>query len=104
MSTENQRPMSHALLVISVYYRFRFVLRLLKLYPTDLRVVMASGKWERVGKGGKPANKCTGQHKNTKDSDKPLSVSMVAPFLRHRYGGHYMEYFIRSINILTCQA
>ena len=41
---------------------------------------MASGKWERVGKGGKPANKCTGQqksHKNTKDSDKPLDGSQL---------------------------
>ena len=41
---------------------------------------MASGKWERVGKGGKPANKYTGQqksHKNTKDNDKPLDGSQL---------------------------
>ena len=25
-----------------------------------LLVIMASGKWEHVGKGGKPTNKCTG--------------------------------------------
>ena len=42
--------------------------------------IMASGKWERVGKGGKSSNKCTGQqksHKNTKDSDKPLDGSQL---------------------------
>ena len=49
---------------------------------------MASGKWERVGKGGKPANKPTGQqksHKNTKDSDKPLDgsqlIGMIIPIV-----------------------
>ena len=42
---------------------------------------MASGKWERVGKGGKPSNKYTGQqnksHVNTKDSDKPLDETQL---------------------------
>ena len=41
---------------------------------------MASGKWERVGKGGKPANKATGQQKsikNTKDNDKALDGSQL---------------------------
>ena len=41
---------------------------------------MASGKWERVGKGGKPANKATGQQKsvkNIKDNDKPLDGSQL---------------------------
>ena len=45
-----------------------------------LLVITASCKWERVGKGGKPANKCTGQqksHKNTKDNDKPLDASQL---------------------------
>ena len=43
-------------------------------------MAIASGKWERVGKGGKPANETTGQqknHKNTKDSDKPLDGSQL---------------------------
>ena len=41
---------------------------------------MASGKWERVGKGGKPFNKHRGEqnvHKNTKDSDTPLDGSQL---------------------------
>lgn len=44
---------------------------------------MASGKWERVGKGGKPVNKSTGHqkgHKNTNNdnpTDKPLDGSLL---------------------------
>jgi len=43
-------------------------------------MAIASGKWERVGKGGKRANKATGEqknHKNTKDNDKPLDGSQL---------------------------
>ena len=40
-----------------------------------LFVIMASGKWERVGKKGKPFNKHRGEQNNTKDSDKPLDGS-----------------------------
>ena len=40
---------------------------------------MASGKWERVGKGGKPVTKHAEQksHKNIKDSDTPLDGSQL---------------------------
>ena len=40
---------------------------------------MASGKWERVGKGGKSVTKHTEQksNKNIKDSDTPLDGSQL---------------------------